>query len=126
MAGKSQYAVRLNYFCPLTTIIALDDSLKSQRRVYRQHHVRNNLSDFTRITEISLPYVLLIGCVCLAMLVVNGLFLKVLTVSFGIDLHFFEYFYINKKFKIKKAGEVNPEHVQPLTGRHKEQLTPQP
>jgi uncharacterized membrane protein YbhN (UPF0104 family) len=58
-------------------------------------YVRNNLSDFTRITEISLPYVLLIGCVCLAMLVVNGLFLKVLTVSFGIDLHFFEYFSIS-------------------------------
>ena len=58
-------------------------------------YVRNNLSDFTKISEISLPYVLLIGCVCLAMLVVNGLFLKVLTVSFGIDLHFFEYFSIS-------------------------------
>ncbi len=58
-------------------------------------YVRNNLADFTKISEISLPYVLLIGCVCLAMLVVNGFFLKVLTISFGIDLHFFEYFSIS-------------------------------
>jgi uncharacterized membrane protein YbhN (UPF0104 family) len=58
-------------------------------------YVRNNLSDFTKISEISVPYVLLIGCVCLAMLVVNGFFLKVLTVSFGINLHFFEYFSIS-------------------------------
>src|SRR5208337_3053753 len=58
-------------------------------------YVRNNLSDFTKISEISLPYVLMIGCACLAMLAVNGLFLKVLTVSFGIDLNFFEYFSIS-------------------------------
>jgi hypothetical protein len=34
--------------------------------------------------------------------------------------------YIKKKFKMKKGAGVTPEHVQPLTGRHKEQLTPQP
>ena len=63
--------------------------------LFMYSYVRNNLSDFTKISEISLPYVLLIGCVCLAMLVVNGFFLKVLTVSFGINLNFFEYFSIS-------------------------------
>jgi uncharacterized membrane protein YbhN (UPF0104 family) len=54
-------------------------------------YVKNNLSDFTKISEISLPYVLLIACISLAVLALNGLFLKVLTIDFGIDLNFFEY-----------------------------------
>jgi uncharacterized membrane protein YbhN (UPF0104 family) len=58
-------------------------------------YVRNNLSDFTKISEISLSYVLLIGCVWLAILVVSGLFLKALTTSFDIDLNFSEYFSIS-------------------------------
>ncbi len=58
-------------------------------------YVRNNLSDFTKISEISLPYVLAIGCVCLAMLIVNGLFLKALTICFDINMNFFEYFSIS-------------------------------
>jgi uncharacterized membrane protein YbhN (UPF0104 family) len=37
----------------------------------------------------------------------------------------FASFYINKKFKIKKVGKVNPEQLQPSTRRHKKQLTPQ-
>lgn len=58
-------------------------------------YVRNNLSDFTKLSDISVPYTLMIGCVCLAMLVVNGLFLKALTVSFDIDMSFLEYFSIS-------------------------------
>jgi uncharacterized membrane protein YbhN (UPF0104 family) len=58
-------------------------------------YVRSNLSDFTKISDISLSYVLLIGCACVAMLIVNGLFLKALTISFDIDLNFFEYFSIS-------------------------------
>lgn len=54
-------------------------------------YVKDNLSDFTKISEISLPYVLLIGFLSLTTLVTNGLFLKVLTSDFGIDLNFFEY-----------------------------------
>jgi uncharacterized membrane protein YbhN (UPF0104 family) len=55
-------------------------------------YVRNNLSDFTKISDISTPYLFMIGCVCVAMLIVNGLFLRALTISFDIDLNFFEYF----------------------------------
>jgi len=58
-------------------------------------YVRNNLSDFTKIYEISTPYILLIGCACVVMLIVNGLFLRALTLSFGIDLDFWEYFSIS-------------------------------
>lgn len=58
-------------------------------------YVRNNLSDFTKISGISLPYVLLICCACIAMLIVNGLFLNALTTSFAIDMNFFEYFSIS-------------------------------
>lgn len=62
--------------------------------VFIYSYVRNNLSDFTKISEISLSYVLLIGCACVAVMVVNGLFLRALTISFNIDLNFFEYFSI--------------------------------
>jgi uncharacterized membrane protein YbhN (UPF0104 family) len=55
-------------------------------------YVRNNLSDFTKISDISIPYLMLIGCAGLAVLILNGLFLKALTIDFGIDLNFFEYF----------------------------------
>jgi uncharacterized membrane protein YbhN (UPF0104 family) len=58
-------------------------------------YVRNNLSDFTKISEISISYVMLIGCAGLAVLIVNGFLLKALTIDFGIDLNFFEYFSIS-------------------------------
>src|SRR5208283_767021 len=58
-------------------------------------YVRNNLSDFTKISDISISYVMMIGCAVLAVLIVNGLFLKALTIDFDIDLNFFEYFSIS-------------------------------
>jgi len=58
-------------------------------------YVRNNLSDFTKISDISISYVIMIGCAVLAALIVNGLFLKALTIDFDIDLKFFEYFSIS-------------------------------
>lgn len=58
-------------------------------------YVRAHLSDFSVISGISLPYVLLIGCAALAGLVVNGLFVKIVTGSFGIDLRFSEHFSIS-------------------------------
>jgi len=63
--------------------------------IFIYSYVRNNLSDFTKISGISLPYVLLIGCVCLTMLIVNGFFLRALTTSFNIKMNFFEYFSIS-------------------------------
>ncbi len=42
-----------------------------------------------------MSYVIIIGCAVLAALIVNGLFLKALTIDFDIDLKFFEYFSIS-------------------------------
>lgn len=58
-------------------------------------YIRDHLSDFACISEISPAYVALIACASLASLVVNGFFLKALTTGFGIDLNFLEYFSIS-------------------------------
>jgi uncharacterized membrane protein YbhN (UPF0104 family) len=58
-------------------------------------YMRNHLSDFGNISSISFPYILVISIMYLLSLIVNGLFLKVLTVDFGIDLNFAEYFSIS-------------------------------
>ncbi len=58
-------------------------------------YIGRHLSDFESLSNISFIYILLIGCCCLLALSVNGLFLKVLTIDFGIDLSFLEHFSIS-------------------------------
>ena len=58
-------------------------------------YIRGHLADFSVISGISLPYLLPIGCATFACLVVNGLFVKIVTGSFGIDLDFSEHFSIS-------------------------------
>lgn len=58
-------------------------------------YVRDHLSDFSNLSEISLHYVFLIGLAGFLVLAVNGLFLKALTIDFGIDLSFPEHFSIS-------------------------------
>lgn len=58
-------------------------------------YVRGHVSDFTSLSEMSTTYLLLIGCVYTIFLAVNGLFLKILTAVFDIDLHFLEFFSIS-------------------------------
>lgn len=58
-------------------------------------YIREHLSEFSSISDVSVQYVFLIGCASFAGLVVNGLFLKVLLGQFGISLGFFEYFSIS-------------------------------
>ncbi|MEN6437830.1 MAG: lysylphosphatidylglycerol synthase transmembrane domain-containing protein [Syntrophobacter sp.] len=58
-------------------------------------YIRDHLSEFSSISDVSVQYVILIGCASLAGLIVNGLFLKVLLDEFGIRLGFSEYFSIS-------------------------------
>jgi len=58
-------------------------------------YIRDHLSEFGSISDISFQYVILIGCASFGGLVVNGLFLKVLLDEFGIRLGFSEYFSIS-------------------------------
>lgn len=58
-------------------------------------YIERHLSDFESLSNISIIYVFIIGVCCLLALTVNGLFLKVLTIDFGVDLSFLEYFSIS-------------------------------
>ena len=55
-------------------------------------YIRSHLADFKNISSVSFSYTLIIGLVSALSLIVNGLFLKALTIDFGIDLNFAEYF----------------------------------
>ena len=58
-------------------------------------YARDHLSDFRNLSNISVYYMFQIGGLFLSLLIVNGLFLKALTIDFGIDLCFHEYFSIS-------------------------------
>ncbi|MHC1729156.1 MAG: YbhN family protein [Syntrophobacteraceae bacterium] len=58
-------------------------------------YIWRHLSDFENLTNISIYYVLLIGCFWLFPLFLQGLSLKTITIDFGIDLCFREYFSIS-------------------------------
>ena len=53
-------------------------------------YIRFHLSDFTKLSGISPLYLAPIGCLCLAVLIVEGLVVRALTVGFDIDLGFIE------------------------------------
>lgn len=56
------------------------------------NYIMRHLSDFRGLSEVSASYVFLIGALWVVILAVNGLFLKALTVDFGINLSIHESF----------------------------------
>lgn len=55
-------------------------------------YVRDHLSEFSNLSDISIYYITVISILYLCFLAGNGLFLKIVIVDFGIDLNFSEYY----------------------------------